>query len=522
MSQLDLRRLSLNYSGAEELRIEGGSKVQVQTSHEDAFVYAMKEGIAITAKIGGKRRSGKLLSGELVLLPYGTECTMESTAKHESHVVFIRFRRNWQDVGEGAEPVLGKGGIQKLYIFRMPQIRSWIQDFLSDGGSRDEPLYYQLQSHLYAIASALLTSVRNRKEPEEDVYEYVEQTRKYMVEQFHKPIDVEQLAAQSGSSASRFYQSFRRYTGLSPHKYLTKVRLDASLRLLAGAHDTVMDVAHSVGYVDEFYFSRLFKKHLGLSPTEYAQLAACRVATLSAVFEGDLAALGLTPVFGVKRKWAEELREGIGLAEKLEAIAAAQPDLILTGPVPAAIFEALSAIAPTVELHWKRISWKERLQNISDLLGLGTVAERWLSYYDQKVENARCHVRRRIGNDPLLLVIAQGEGYRVYGTQMQKMKDLFYDDLQVTPPPKVRELKFMDTDNLDDIAKLGCDNVMFFVDELESEAYCQQLEEQWRAKKRGRAKQHCLFVRYQEHINYNAAVHERLVEETVLKLLESG
>ncbi|MFC4100169.1 AraC family transcriptional regulator [Paenibacillus xanthanilyticus] len=521
MTQQLLRGLSLHYTRTEEVRIAGGTRLELPAVEEDVFGFVTREGVGITADMGGAKRKGKALGGELFLLPSGTRCVLQSTAKQESQVLLIYFTKAWQ-TPEPDEAVTGRiSNIQKLYIFRMPQIRSWIPDFLSAGGT-DEALYYQLQSYLYAMASALLTSAKKPQEPEEDVFDYVEQTRKFMKEHFHKPIDVEQIAAQSGFSASRFYQSFRRYTGLSPHKFMTKVRVDASLRLLAGSGGTIMEVAHSVGYTDEFYFSRLFKKHVGLSPKEYSALAKRRVATLSAVFDGDMAVLGMQSAFSVKRAWAEQLREEVGVAEKLAEVAAAQPELILTGPVTAGVYQALSAIAPTVSLDWKRFSWKERLLRIAGQLGMTSVGERWLSYYDMKVENARYHVRRRIGDEPLLLVSAGRDDYRVFGTRIQKLKDLYYDDLQVRPPAKAREIGLMHTDNLQEIAELGCENVLFFVEETEPETYIRELEQRWRETKRSRMRHQCLFVRYREHMNYNAAVHERLVEETVYKLLEIG
>ncbi|MCQ6561141.1 AraC family transcriptional regulator [Paenibacillus mendelii] len=515
MKQKDvLGPFTLNYTHTEEYRIESGFHVDIPERDEDAFCFAMKDGVRVAIDDGAQRRTAKVLHGELFMVPAGCRCVVQSMAKHESRLLMIRFRRGMlvQQAGK-SEPKAPYDEL-KLIVFRMPQVRNWVQDFVSDAGSDDHALYYQLQSHLYAMVSAMVSTIQNPKEPEEDLLEYVEQTRRYMQEQYHNPMDMEEIAALSGASASRFYQAFRSYTGLSPHKFMTKVRLDASLSVLAGSPPPIIEVAHSIGYADEYYFSRLFKKHMGMTPTEFAAAAQKKIVTLCRVFNGDLAALGITPTMSLRAAWTELLEQG------LEEIASAQPDIILTGPISGEIYDALAAIAPTVILHWKRYSWKERFTEIGGLLGMSPVVERWLINYDMKVENARFHVRRRLGDEPLLLVSSRNHRYRVWGMKCLKMKDVFYDDLQIAPPAKVQDMTILETESLDEIAELECENVLFFVDEEESETYCRQLEKKWRTLNRSRERHLCLFIRYEEHLQYNASMHEALVEQTVRQLIE--
>lgn len=68
---------------------------------------------------------------------------------------------------------------------------------------------------------------------------------------------------------------FRQETGLSPVQYLTQLRIRHAERLLAGggADVRIGDIAYMCGYVDSFYFSRIFSKHVGVSPTHYAERA---------------------------------------------------------------------------------------------------------------------------------------------------------------------------------------------------------------------------------------------------------
>ena len=56
---------------------------------------------------------------------------------------------------------------------------------------------------------------------------------------------------------------------MSPKQYLLNKRLTRAKELLKETNASVFEIANSVGYDDQLYFSRIFKKHIGISPTEY-------------------------------------------------------------------------------------------------------------------------------------------------------------------------------------------------------------------------------------------------------------
>lgn len=84
-------------------------------------------------------------------------------------------------------------------------------------------------------------------------------------------ITVHDLAARCGISEVYLRLLFAKRFGVSPIKYITKVRITRARELLAAGGYTVSEVATSVGFSDHAYFSREFKRLTGLSPTEYAK-----------------------------------------------------------------------------------------------------------------------------------------------------------------------------------------------------------------------------------------------------------
>jgi hypothetical protein len=136
-----------------------------------------------------------------------------------------------------------------------------------------------------------------------------------------------------------------------------------------------------------------------------------------------------------------------------------------------------------------------------------------------KVENARGHIRRQLGDKPYLIVSVCKSFYRVYGMQRKKIKDLFYDELQMTPPASVHQISFLDVATLDKVAALDCDNILFLVPASYSDEHCIKLEEDWLQLKRNRRKKHCIFIRHEEPLLYNASFYESLIDQLVNDLI---
>jgi AraC-like DNA-binding protein len=80
---------------------------------------------------------------------------------------------------------------------------------------------------------------------------------------------VEELARLSGLSVPHFFRRFRKATGSSPMDWLRRERMNQAKRRLSESRDRIRDIAEQVGYGDQFYFSRDFKKLVGLSPRQY-------------------------------------------------------------------------------------------------------------------------------------------------------------------------------------------------------------------------------------------------------------
>jgi AraC family transcriptional regulator len=92
----------------------------------------------------------------------------------------------------------------------------------------------------------------------------------------HEPLDLEQVARQSGVSVFHFLRLFARVTGVTPHQYLVRARLRRAARLLAQGTLPVGAIAYEVGFGDLSNFVRTFHRAAGHAPRDFRRVGARR------------------------------------------------------------------------------------------------------------------------------------------------------------------------------------------------------------------------------------------------------
>ena len=82
-------------------------------------------------------------------------------------------------------------------------------------------------------------------------------------------ISIDDLARECCLSPGHFSHLFKEIVGVSPHSYIIFLRMDKARDLLINTRLPIREVGELVGCPDQNYFSRLFKKHTGMSPSEF-------------------------------------------------------------------------------------------------------------------------------------------------------------------------------------------------------------------------------------------------------------
>ena len=141
-------------------------------------------------------------------------------------------------------------------------------DRLLEIGRACPPFANQIQSGVtMEILALILKFHQNRNKHSKLPAPIVESALKFIGKNWAQEIDFETLAGKLGASYRHFRRLFQEATGLAPHQYLLNLRLNHAKRLLATL--PVAEVAARVGFTDPLYFSRLFKRKVGVAPTRW-------------------------------------------------------------------------------------------------------------------------------------------------------------------------------------------------------------------------------------------------------------
>lgn len=141
---------------------------------------------------------------------------------------------------------------------------------------------------LYHLIATFLFPGNAGPEKKEETRDVIADSITYMRSRLDKILTIKELAVSCGLSISHFSHLFHRTTGLPPLEYFIRLKLEKACIFLYDSDRKVKEIAAMVGYEDPYYFSRLFKKHMDLSPHQYRSLQVGRktiggVAMLEAV-----------------------------------------------------------------------------------------------------------------------------------------------------------------------------------------------------------------------------------------------
>ena len=95
----------------------------------------------------------------------------------------------------------------------------------------------------------------------------------YIAAKLHEELSLEALAEIAGMNLYYFSRLFRQSTGLSPHRYVLDQRIRRAQHFLRTSDMTILETSVRTGFADQGHFTKVFRRFVGLSPTEYRNQA---------------------------------------------------------------------------------------------------------------------------------------------------------------------------------------------------------------------------------------------------------
>lgn len=202
--------------------------------------------------------------GTLVLLPAGVAHHYRASAEQPWSLYWVHFAGS--GAGDFLKPLLdGRAAAAcQVGLGLVPDFQALLA--LTKDGFVLPPLLHAANTLRALLTHAALLAPRHQsRRGRFNVWA----VQAYMQAHLDEPLTLDQLADAFGFERFHFAKTYRRLTGRAPLTHFLHLKMERAARLLDGGELRVSEVARVLGYEDAHYFSRQFRRLMGVAPSEY-------------------------------------------------------------------------------------------------------------------------------------------------------------------------------------------------------------------------------------------------------------
>lgn len=204
-----------------------------------------------------KRTVGK---GDGLIIP--PKCVYKYSASSPVHYLYAHF------TGSYVADFLKECGFDNLpcviendfSVETQRKFNTMIEAFLRGGHLSIQKCACLLQEILLNIFENTLEKINDKS---------LNESLQYIHNFFTTKISIPYLASLENLSNSRYVTVFKKQMGKSPSEYIIELKLQLAKNMLDSTNMSIKQISEHIGYNDQYFFSRLFKKYLGISPQKY-------------------------------------------------------------------------------------------------------------------------------------------------------------------------------------------------------------------------------------------------------------
>lgn len=210
----------------------------------------------------------ELYPGEIVFVPVGTRYIANWMCDPDITYISMHFLFDYPGIFSRNSNFK----LQKLTFENPDDIYKLYRDVLENYDSQDF-CRLSVLSKFFGLLSDILPKLETSNEKKCD--ERITGAVDYIEKHYAEPISVEQLAAASNMSVSRFFPCFKAQLGVTPVDYINHYRINQAIIMLVNNREmTIEQISSTVGFESSAYFRKVFKKITGKMPKNYRGLSA--------------------------------------------------------------------------------------------------------------------------------------------------------------------------------------------------------------------------------------------------------
>ena len=212
--------------------------------------------------------SGSIEAGEILLLPQGMAHHYQADDENPWTIYWVHFQgsstavfNQYLGYREGGSPASSIGVSPQL----IAQFRGMMEVNRTGYSTR---AFINAANQLRHLLTQIALEVRRAQATSQHSFN-LETVQSFMLDNIGQQLDLKTLAASAKLSKFHFANKYKALTGYSPIKHFLNMKMEHACYLLDSSQLSVKEVAAALGYDDPLYFSRQFRKIIGLSPRAY-------------------------------------------------------------------------------------------------------------------------------------------------------------------------------------------------------------------------------------------------------------
>ncbi|MCI2068990.1 MAG: AraC family transcriptional regulator [Bacilli bacterium] len=211
----------------------------------------------------------KVKNGDIVIYYPKEQHCEEMTGENPLETLFFAFRTT-----DSFKETLKNYGLPHIVPtgFQSMEMNSLFQFLISESQNQEAGFANDVSLHIGAAIiykflqiSSDCSSAKDHQ-PQDETFSKI---KDFLDENYQKNLELDYIAKKIFISKFYLCRLFKEYTGLTPSEYMIEKRISLAKQLLQTTELSIEDISQEVGYDDKYYFSRLFKKEVGVSVMQY-------------------------------------------------------------------------------------------------------------------------------------------------------------------------------------------------------------------------------------------------------------
>jgi len=240
--------------------------------HTSAELIRVTEG-RVELFAGGTHR--ECTKGDLIFIPPSVVHEVVSLTEDAAirGLIYERTLVEMKHLSLNTSALFGAGQRMQYVISPQDAIHETLDSYLDSIHALygDDSMAGRLQiiACLMQLEASLIRAFALEETAADRNYQKLQPVLSYLKEHYSEKIHISQLSSLIHVCDDRLIRLFRQVTGETPVAYLTNLRMEACLRLLAGTDDSIAAIAEKTGFGSDTYMTRVFKQRLGTTPGRY-------------------------------------------------------------------------------------------------------------------------------------------------------------------------------------------------------------------------------------------------------------